>query len=141
MMLNGGLASFYICIGTFDGLVTFVGKLPKKITHNQEKLAKSPAAHLLVLPKTSYLTIDTGISAYLFFFLAVLGLYKIRRDDGDPNSASYRTWTMNPCIFGVVSGLLVLRGVISDPLQGAAIALLFVAGWAIFQRRFRAERA
>ena len=26
MMLNGCLASMYICIGTFDGLVTFVGK-------------------------------------------------------------------------------------------------------------------
>jgi hypothetical protein len=36
----------------------------------------------------------------------------------------------------LVSGLLVLRGIISDPLQGAAIGLLIVAGWAVFRTRF-----
>ena len=31
MMLNGCLASVYICIGTFDGLVTFVGRFEPRI--------------------------------------------------------------------------------------------------------------
>jgi hypothetical protein len=33
-MLNGCLASMYICIGTFDGLVTFVGRLEPMTYHH-----------------------------------------------------------------------------------------------------------
>jgi L-type amino acid transporter 6 len=75
-----------------------------------------------------------GISEYFFFLLAVLGLYKIRK--GIHSEPRYRTWTINPCIFALVSGLLILRGVISDPLQGGAIGLLIVVGWAVFHTRF-----
>jgi L-type amino acid transporter 6 len=75
-----------------------------------------------------------GIPEYLFFFLAVLGLYKIRKETG--SEQLYRTWTINPCTFALVSGLLVLRGVISDPAQGGAIALLITVGWVVFGIQF-----
>jgi L-type amino acid transporter 6 len=77
-----------------------------------------------------------GIADYLFFFLAVLGIYQIRRQDVGSN---YRTWTLNPIIFCVVSGFIVLRGIVTDPVQGGAIAALVGVGWAVFRWRFGKE--
>ena len=77
--------------------------------------------------------LPTGIADYLFFFLAVLGIYKIRRAGV---STDYRTWTINPVVFCFVSGFIVLRGVVTDLLQGAAIGALVVVGWIIFKWKF-----
>jgi len=101
LLLNSTLAIFYICIGTFEGLVTFL-----------------------------------GIADYLFFFIAVLGIYKIRRADAN---AGYTTWTLNPVIFCIVSGLIVLRGIVSNPVQGTVIVGFAAAGLLVFTWRFRKE--
>jgi L-type amino acid transporter 6 len=71
----------------------------------------------------------------MFFLLAVLGIYRIRRDP--TMKSAYRTPTANPFIFCLLSGFLVLRGIITDPLQGAAIALLILVGWLLFRYAFR----
>ena len=76
-----------------------------------------------------------GIVEYLFFFTAVLGLYQIRKNA--KLTSTYRTSTANPVIFCLLSGILVLRGIISDPLQGAAMALLILAGFMLFKYTFR----
>ena len=117
LLLNCILVSFYICIGTFNGLVTFVG--------TQDRLELQQGTQLTDLP--------TGIADYLFFFLAVLGIYKIRRAGV---STDYKTWTLSPVIFCFVSGFTVLRGIVTDPLERAAIGALVAVGWIIFKWKF-----
>ncbi|KAK3944197.1 large neutral amino acids transporter small subunit 1 [Diplogelasinospora grovesii] len=95
LIMNGLMASFYVLIGSFNGLVTFI-----------------------------------GLAEYFFFLLSVIGLLVLRQRSGlDPK---YRTWTGNPVIFTVVSGLLILRGLLTEPLQGFAIAAAGVLGLAVF---------
>jgi hypothetical protein len=77
-----------------------------------------------------------GIADYLFFFLAVLGIYQIRRQDV---GTEYRTWTLNPFIFCLVSGFIVMRGIVTDLVQGGAIAALVGLGWVFFRWRFGKE--
>ncbi|MCJ1353905.1 MAG: Y+L amino acid transporter [Icmadophila ericetorum] len=100
MVMNASIASFYVLIGTFDSLVTFV-----------------------------------GISEYFFFLLSVMGLFILRRNTD--STSQYRTWTINPVTFCLVSGFLVVRGLLTDPLQGAALFTLIAIGWLIFRLRFR----
>jgi hypothetical protein len=82
------------------------------------------------------MTMRTGIADYLFFFLAVLGIYQIRRQDV---GTEYRTWTLNPAIFCLLSGFIVLRGVVNDPMQGGVIAALVGIGWMVFRWKYRKE--
>lgn len=100
MTMNACIASFYIIIGTFDSLVTFI-----------------------------------GISEYIFFLLAVLGIFILRRRE-NALDRSYRTWTFNPVIFCVFSSLILMRGIVTDPIQGFAVLFLTLVGWAVFKRRF-----
>ena len=86
------------------------------------------------MPPMSLANICVGMSGYLFLFLAVLGLYKIRR--ASASSTLYRTWTTNPVIFCAISALLVLRGIATDPLQGGAIACLVTVAWFVYRRTF-----
>ena len=46
----------------------------------------------------------------------------------------YKTWTLNPVIFCVFSASIIMRGVITDPLQGLAIFILAVVGSGVFRR-------
>jgi solute carrier family 7 (L-type amino acid transporter), member 6 len=82
------------------------------------------------------MNMHAGIADYLFFFLAVLGIYQIRRRDV---GTEYRTWTLNPCVFCMVSGVIVLRGIVTDLVQGGAIAALVGIGWIVFRWRHRKE--
>jgi uncharacterized membrane protein len=79
-----------------------------------------------------------GIADYLFFFLAVLGIYQIR---GQDVGIEYRTWTPIPAIFCMVSGFIVLRGVVNDPMQGGMIVALVGIGWMVFRWKYRKETA
>lgn len=75
----------------------------------------------------------------MIFFSSAVGLIILRqRDNRAPAArvAEYKTWLINPVIFSAISGLLVVRGVISEPLQGAAILLVAVFGVAFFSLRF-----
>lgn len=75
----------------------------------------------------------------MIFFSSAVGLILLRRRDRRApvaKAAEYRTWLVNPIIFSAISGLLVVRGVITDPLQGAAILLVALFGLAFFSLRF-----
>ena len=79
------------------------------------------------------------MAEYLQLFLSVVGLLLLRRLDLDPTAPSAfkgRTWTGNPVIFIAVSGLLLARGVINEPFQGLAIALVALAGVGVFFVKF-----
>ncbi|ORY17794.1 large neutral amino acids transporter small subunit 1 [Clohesyomyces aquaticus] len=102
MIMNGLIASFYVMIGSFNSLVTFI-----------------------------------GIAEYFFWFFAVLGVFVLRRrPNPERESPTYRTWAGNPIIFAVVSGMLILRGVLSDPLQGLMIFGVGTTGLVIFYKTF-----
>ncbi len=80
-----------------------------------------------------------GLAEYLCFLLCVVGLLLLRRRearDGGPPASHYRTWIGHPVIFTVVSSLLILRGVVNEPLQGAAIAVLALLGLGVFWLKF-----
>ena len=120
MVMNACITSFYILIGTFDSLVTFIGKwLSLSSIMDRKIIAKAPV----------------GISEYSFFLLAVLGIFILRRGVSSLVS-EYRTWTFNPVIFCIFSTLLLVRGVITDPAQGFAIFFVTLIGWAVFKRGF-----
>lgn len=74
-----------------------------------------------------------GISEYSFFLLAVLGIFILRRRGKALNKRD-KTWTFNPVIFCAFSVFLVIRGIITDPIQGLIIFSLAVIGWAMFRR-------
>ncbi len=68
-----------------------------------------------------------------------MGLLVLRHRDGtgpDSPPTSYRTWIGNPIIFAVVSSLLLARGVVSEPMQGAALAAVALVGLAVFYLKF-----
>jgi hypothetical protein len=118
--MNALMASFYLLVGTFNGLVTFIGK------------------PLLLSPSSRVAKSALGMAEYTFFFASVVGLLILRQREGSfPASVSYRTSTANPVIFAVVSGLLVLRVLISQPSQGLAIVFVGSIGLAIFYLRSR----
>lgn len=48
----------------------------------------------------------------------------------------YRTWIGNPLIFTSVSAFLVLRAIMTDPLQGLAIISVAASGILAFHLRF-----
>jgi L-type amino acid transporter 6 len=113
MLLNALLTSAYILMGTFRGLLTFI-----------------------------------GITEYLIFILTVLALFRLRLHPhpSPPSSPPavkpvramiYRTTTVNPVVFCVLSVFLVLRGVVTEPAQcGALIAVLGVL-WVVWRRKER----
>ncbi|KAI1262440.1 amino acid/polyamine transporter I [Xylariaceae sp. FL1019] len=74
------------------------------------------------------------------YMWSVLGLFILRRADGRKSAelqTKYRTWSGNPVIFASVSALLIIRGVLSAPLQASSV-VLFAAllGLAVLYRRF-----
>ncbi len=119
MMMNSFIACLYTVLGTFSVLVTFVGKLTTLLSQCGVQLSLQ----------------KTGISEYIFFFFAVYGLRRVRSTHQDHPETACRTWTANPIIFCVVSGILVIRGIVQDPWQGAFILLLFLLGWISFRYR------
>ncbi len=69
---------------------------------------------------------------YLFFLMSVAGLLLLRNRD-DPRAApQYMTWVGNQVIFSIVSSFLILRGVLTEPLQGFAILLVGLFGLGMF---------
>jgi len=114
MLLNALLASVYIMMGTFRSLLTFI-----------------------------------GITEYLIFVVTVLALFRLRMYPPPSQPPSlyptvkpsttviYRTNTVNPVVFCILSALLVGRGVVTEPAQGAALILVFGILWVIWRWKKR----
>ena len=113
MMMSAFIASLYVVIGSFDSLVTFLGVIPYQLLNVQ----------LYSLMPRRYFGI---------FLLTVLGIFILRRRGKavDPWS---RTWTFNPVKFCVFSAFLVVRGIVTDPMQGLTNFILVVIGWGVFR--------
>ncbi|KAI8625147.1 amino acid/polyamine transporter I [Xylariaceae sp. FL1651] len=73
------------------------------------------------------------------FMMSVLGIFMLRRAAKQKPSGShpkYITWMGNPIIFASVSGLLIIRGALSAPLQGPVILFISILGLAVLYRKF-----
>lgn len=84
---------------------------------------------------------NTGLAEYSCFLAAVVGLLLMRRREAAAGGMTatarrYHTWIGNPLIFTSVSAFLVLRAVMTDPLQGLAIVSVLASGVAAFGLRF-----
>ena len=89
MIMNTLIATFFIVIGTFTSLVTFIGILPNQ-----------------TLKEYHYVLV---ISEYILFFLAVLGMFNLRRCETTVD-LSRRTRTFNPIIYCIFSSCVVIKG-------------------------------
>ena len=114
MLLNALLSTIYIIMGTFRRLLVFI-----------------------------------SITEYLIFLVTVLALFRLRmtptpslppspRPTVRPASAAiYRTNTVNPVVFCILSALLVGRGVVTEPAQGAALIVVLGVLWVIWRWKER----
>lgn len=56
-----------------------------------------------------------------------------RYSDVNNDRHSYRTWTGNLVVFGIVSALIVARGMITNPLQPLGMFIVFIVGLASYR--------
>ncbi|GAP84093.1 putative large neutral amino acids transporter small subunit 1 [Rosellinia necatrix] len=108
LLLNGTLASFFIVAGSFTGLISLI-----------------------------------EIIKFFCYMMSALGIFILRRkaDRQAPTGSHltckrYRTWVGNPVIFAFVSGLLIVRGILSAPLQAPALFSMGILALAVLYRRF-----
>ncbi|KAJ2989752.1 hypothetical protein NUW58_g2474 [Xylaria curta] len=108
LLLNGALTSFFVLVGSFTGLLTLIEMMK-----------------------------------FFCYMMSVVGIFILRRradnqmpTESHPTYGTYRTWVGNPIIFASISGLLVLRGALSAPLQAPAILAISILAVAAVYRRF-----
>jgi solute carrier family 7 (L-type amino acid transporter), member 6 len=115
MLLNALLAAIYILMGTFRGLLTFVGI-------------------------TEYLIfIFTVLALFRLRSRSPLPLMPSSSVVESTGTTVYRTHIVNPILFCVLSVFLVGRGVVTEPAQAAAITIGLGALWVIW--RWKEKRA
>jgi hypothetical protein len=107
MLLTALLTTFYIMIGTFRDLLTFIGIIEYCVFFfvvlSLFRLRQLSSSSLP--PQSPTLPAATRI---------------------------YRTSTFNPVVFCVLSAFLVARGVLAEPKQGLAIVIMLACGWGIW---------
>ena len=138
MLLNLAISTVYLCLGTLNGLITFVGLseyffwflctaglLFRLRPRDREKVESYQA--ILAPPNESN---DVGPESSL-------------EEEYEEESAScgkpYRTWTGYPVIFLLFSGMVLTRGALSDPLQGLGIIGTMTAGWVVWLIKQRGQ--
>ncbi|KAI1352548.1 amino acid/polyamine transporter I [Xylaria sp. FL0043] len=108
LLLNGILASVFILVGSFTGLLNLIE----------------------IIKCFCYMMSILGI------FIIRRKMDKQIPPESYPTHRTYRTWVGNPIIFASVSGVLISRGVLSAPLRGPVVLFMGVLVLAIIYRRF-----
>ncbi|KAI1029493.1 hypothetical protein LB504_010800 [Fusarium proliferatum] len=81
-----------------------------------------------------------GLGEYSFFFLTVLGAIILRYREPDLERP-YKTFSINPVVFVLVSGFVVVRGAIFAPAQAIVILVIWALGIAFYKvRQYLATR-
>ncbi|OBS18802.1 hypothetical protein FPOA_10530 [Fusarium poae] len=75
-----------------------------------------------------------GLGEYSFFFLTVLGAIILRYREPDLERP-YKTFSINPIVFVIVSGFVVVRGAIFAPVQALVIIAIWVLGLVFYKAR------
>lgn len=90
-----------------------------------------PLCRLLLIP-------SPGVTEYSFFLASIIGLFGLRAEEATrPSGVTYRTWTGNPVIFGLVSALLIVRAVVAEPMLGLAVVGAGGLGLWVFRAKVR----
>ncbi|KAM5367155.1 hypothetical protein ACJZ2D_010145 [Fusarium nematophilum] len=75
-----------------------------------------------------------GLGEYSFFFLTVLGAVILRyREPG--LYRPYKTFSVNPLLFVLVSGFVVVRGALFAPVQAIVIIVVWILGLIFYMAR------
>ena len=177
MIGNSSIAILFTVIGTFNSLVTFIGKSRQRVgpyalrlssTDNfpvfsfppffirsncrSQPASSSPfppspkfSKHPSDLSLPSIFENPTGIAEYTFFLMATVGIFILRRrypphhntttTTTTTTNVPHRTYTFIVIIFCIFATCLVVRGVITDPMQGVAIFVLGLLAWIVFRRK------
>ncbi|KAJ2897479.1 large neutral amino acids transporter small subunit 1 [Zalerion maritima] len=80
-----------------------------------------------------------GMAEYSCFLLSVIGVFILRAREARKSTGPSlvpRTWTGNPIIFSTLSSLLILRVLMTEPLQALAICGVQTVGLGVFYSRF-----
>lgn len=145
-------------MGSFNGLVTLIGEstiVTWAVSHGASGKTPSPPFRIVACTTQTYamnvkwllIRIPIGLAEYSCFLATVAGLLLMRRREAKLSTRaaghapqipvrSYHTWIGNPLIFTSVSAFLVLRAVVTDPLQGLAIVAVAASGVVAFHLRF-----
>ncbi|KAJ4109377.1 hypothetical protein NW765_004264 [Fusarium oxysporum] len=75
-----------------------------------------------------------GLGEYSFFFLTVLGAIILRYREPDLERP-YKTFSINPVVFVLVSGFVVARGAIFAPVQAIVILVIWALGISFYKAR------
>ncbi|EXM17245.1 hypothetical protein RAB80_004147 [Fusarium oxysporum f. sp. vasinfectum] len=75
-----------------------------------------------------------GLGEYSFFFLTVLGAIILRYREPDLERP-YKTFSINPVVFVLVSGFVVVRGAIFAPVQAIVILVIWALGISFYKAR------
>ncbi|KAF4970401.1 hypothetical protein FSARC_2563 [Fusarium sarcochroum] len=75
-----------------------------------------------------------GLGEYSFFFLTVLGAIILRYREPDLERP-YKTFSVNPIVFVLVSGFVVVRGAIFAPVQAIVIIAIWILGVIFYKAR------
>ncbi|KAJ3561365.1 hypothetical protein NPX13_g8974 [Xylaria arbuscula] len=83
-----------------------------------------------------------GIGEYSFFFLTVLGAIVLRIREPSLRRP-YKPFVLIPVIFAVVSGFVVVRGAIFEPVLAAVLIVLWIIGGVFYwgRREYARRRA
>jgi len=129
---------------------TIVGRIGAKPTEEEENTdADEPAGDapinaviLSVILASLYILFGSfralltlnGLGEYSFFFLTVLGAIILRYREPDLERP-YKTFSINPIVFVIVSGFVVVRGAIFAPTQAIVIIAIWVLGLIFYKAR------
>ncbi|KAI1308785.1 amino acid/polyamine transporter I [Xylaria venustula] len=128
LLLNGILASVFIVVGSFTGLINLIGYT---------------LFHLLSGTDMYTVTnINLEMIKFFCYMMSILGVFVIRRKVDKqvltgPHSShrTYRTWVGNPITFASVSGVLIIRGALSAPLRAPVVLFIGILLLAVLYRR------
>ncbi|TLD27924.1 large neutral amino acids transporter small subunit 1 [Venturia nashicola] len=93
-----------------------------------------------ILGTFDQLLVFVTLSEYLIFFFCVVGVFILRaRPRAVEDPEPYRTWTFNPVLFTILSGILVIQGVMANVFQGFAMVTVLAIGWAFYWLYFKKQ--
>ncbi|KAH7179852.1 amino acid/polyamine transporter I [Fusarium flagelliforme] len=154
-LLGNSFVASRMCVAAarkdwIPSLFTIVGRVGAKPTEEEENTdADEPAGDapinaviLSVVLASFYILFGSfralltlnGLGEYSFFFLTVLGAIILRYREPDLERP-YKTFSINPIVFVIVSGFVVIRGAIFAPTQAIVIIAIWVLGLIFYKAR------
>ncbi|KAF5017397.1 hypothetical protein F66182_10677 [Fusarium sp. NRRL 66182] len=157
-LLGNSFVASRMCVAAarkswIPSLFTIVGRIgvkpareesPESSDEQAEEAGDAPinAVILSVILATLYILFGSfralltlnGLGEYSFFFLTVLGALILRYREPDLERP-YKAYSINPIVFILVSGFVVVRGAIFAPVQAIVIIAIWVLGVIFYKAR------